>query len=179
MTIPYFILCPKPETTILWLGWYFSPKTMICTAAPKKIRKVVQTLEVKQANEWRNKKHNNLPKQLSWWSSQKLWSGKTWQHPFLCGRFTIQPGHLPLQAHSQSPPGDRRPTGGVWGVYFWKLAAMAILGVLFWGFTVSRSLAEVCLEVVFHGFPLVHFTWEFKDLLRLIPWSLDASGLIS
>ena len=141
----YTIFHPMSKTcctAILWLGWYFSPKTMICTAAPKKSRKVVQTLEVKQANEWRNKKHNNLPKQLSWWSSQKLWSGKTWQHPFLCGRFIIP---------ARTPPSTSTFTIATWRstTNQWTLGGLLLKAGnwQFWvyyfgdlhGFTMSRS----------------------------------------
>ena len=180
MTIPYFILCPKPvvqpfydwDDTSLLRPW----------SAPRH-----QNRAGKWSKHWKsNKPTNDGIKNIT--TCQNNFPGDPARNCDLEKRDSIlsyavdsssQPGHPPLQAHSQSPPGDRRPTSGLWGVYFWKLA-IGNFGCTILGIYMDLLCLEVCLEVVFHGFPLVHFTcWEFKDLLRLIPWSLDASGLIS
>ena len=143
----YTIFHPMSKTcctAILWLGWYFSPKTMICTAAPKRAGK--------WSKHWKsNKPTNDGIKNIT--TCQNNFPGDPARNCDLEKRDSIlsyavdsssQPGHPPLQAHSQSPPGDRRPTSGLWGFTSesWQLA---ILGVLFWdlhGFTMSRSMSR-------------------------------------
>ena len=146
MTIPYFILCPKPvvqpfydwDDTSLLRPW----------SAPRHQKRAGKWSKHWKSNKPTNdgiKKHNNLPKQLSWWSSQKLWSGKTWQHPFLCGRFIIP---------ARTPPSTSTFTIATWRstTNQWTLGGLLLKAGnwQFWvyyfgdlhGFTMSRSMSR-------------------------------------